>query len=87
MTYYEAALEVLRSAQHPLTTREVTDEAIERGLITPRGKTPHATMSAKLYAHAHNDSTFFKLEVPGSGRAKRGTVRWTLRREASNSLD
>lgn len=79
MTYYEAALQVLRSARNPLTTRELTDLAIERGLITPRGKTPYATMAARLYVEGRNDAELVKLETPGKGRAKRGSVRWTLR--------
>lgn len=77
-TYYEAAIQVLRSAQHPLTVREITARAIESGLITPAGKTPDATMSAVLYVHIHKDDTLTKIGEPGNGRAKRGSVRWTL---------
>jgi hypothetical protein len=80
MTYYEAALQVLRSVQRPLTTREITDQAIERGLITPVGKTPHSTMGAELYLRVRNDPALVKLEDPGGARAKKGSVRWTLRR-------
>jgi hypothetical protein len=80
MTYYEAALQVLRSVGRPLTIHEITDEAVERGLIIPRGKTPHATMAAALYVRtARNDPQLVKLEDRGSKRAKRGSVRWTLR--------
>ncbi len=79
MTYYEAALQVLRSVQRPLTTREITAQAVERGLIAPDGKTPEATMSAKLYMALRNDSELVKLEEPGKKRARPGTVRWTLR--------
>jgi HB1, ASXL, restriction endonuclease HTH domain len=79
MTYYEAALQILRSARHPLTTREITNRAIERALITPSGKNPYATMAARLYVRARNDPELLKLEAPGNGRAKRGSVRWTLR--------
>lgn len=82
MTYYEAALHVLRCAQHPLTTREITDRAIDRGLITPRGKTPHATMAARLYLRGSNDPQLVKHELPGNGRAKRGSVFWALRKSA-----
>jgi len=80
MTYYEAALQVLRSVGHPLTSREITDRALERGLIAPRGKTPHATMAAVLYVRIRNDPELVKLDAPGNGQAKRGSVRWTLRR-------
>ncbi len=82
MTYYEAALQVLRSVRHPLTTREITDQAIERGLIRPQGKTPHVTMGARLYVKVRNDPELVKLETPGNGRAKRGSVRWALRHNA-----
>jgi hypothetical protein len=80
MTYYEAALQVLRSTDRPLTAREITDIAVQRGFIAPRGKTPHATMASELYVHARTDPELVKLEDPGDKRAKRGSVRWTLRR-------
>ncbi len=79
MTYYMAALQVLRSAQRPLTTQEITDQAIKSGLITPRGKTPDATMAAVLYLCFRNDPELIKLEDPGKKRAKKGSVRWALR--------
>jgi len=84
MTYYEAALQVLRSVRHPLTTREITDRAIEEGLITPHGRTPHATMSAKLHLKSRNNPELVKLAVPGNGRSKRGSVRWALRDTSSD---
>src|SRR5437879_130063 len=64
---HDAALQVLRSAGHPLTAREITDRAVEGALIRPRGKTPHATMGAKLYVWARNDPELVKLEAPGNG--------------------
>ena len=80
MTYYEAALQVLRSAQRPLTTREITRQAIEGRLITPGGKTPHLTMGNVLYSGLRHDPELVKLEVPGNNnRAKHGSVRWLLR--------
>jgi hypothetical protein len=84
MTYYEAALEVLRSARHPLSTREIMDRAIERGLIAPRGKTPLRTMESKLYLHVRSDPTLVKLEAQGNGRAAPRSVRWTLRSVATS---
>jgi hypothetical protein len=82
MTYSEAAFQVLMSSQHPLTTREITDRAMERGLIKPVGKTPYATMAAVLYLRVRTDPELVKVEDPGVKRAKRGSVRWTLRHEA-----
>jgi hypothetical protein len=80
MTYYDAALSVLRSARRPLSTQEITDLALERKLILPAGKTPNATMSARLYTRLGKESEIVKIDVPGNGRAKRGSVRWALRK-------
>lgn len=79
MTYYEAALQVLRSAKDPLTTREITDRAIERGLIRPQGKTPHNTMAAELYTRLGDDPRLIKIAEPAEARARRRSVLWTLR--------
>lgn len=79
MTYYEAAIQVLRSIKRPLSTQEITDQAITKGLITPTGKTPDATMGAVLYRRIGENSELVKVEDAGNGRAKRGSVRWTLR--------
>lgn len=83
MTYFEAALQILRSAQKPLTTREITERALERGLIVSHGKTPIATMGAVLYGRLGTDNQLVKTEDRGPARAKRGTVRWTIRDERS----
>jgi hypothetical protein len=80
MTYYEAALLVLRSARHPLTAQEITDRALERKLIVSRGKTPWATMSAMLYRRVGNDAELVKVGARANVRAKPGTVRWTVRK-------
>jgi hypothetical protein len=85
MTYYEAAVQVLGTTRHPLTAREITDQAIERGLIKPRGKTPEQTMAAELYTRLPKDPQLVKLEVPAKTRAKRNSVRWTLRRSDGRS--
>ena len=79
MTYYEAAVEVLRTARRPLTAVEITDYALKNGLITSVGKTPHATMRALLYVRVRDDPDLVKLADQGNRRAKRGSVRWTLR--------
>jgi hypothetical protein len=79
MTLYEAALQVLRSVKRPLTAQQITNYAMERGLIAPVGKTPYASMSAMLYVRARTDPELVKIADPGNHRARRGTVRWTLR--------
>jgi hypothetical protein len=85
MTHYEAALQVLKSARRPLTIREITQRAIERGLLTSRSKTPHASMSAALYTRLGKDPRLVKLETPTKARALRGSVRWTLRETTPNT--
>lgn len=87
MTFYEAALQILRSSPHPLTTREITDKAIERGLIATNGKTPDATMSAALYERLPNDPQLVKLEAPGEKRARHGSVRWQLLPSTDSARD
>lgn len=87
MTYYRAALQILRSAQHPLTTQEITDLAITEGLIMPTGKTPQASMARVLYLRVRNDPELIKIDEPGNVRAKRRSVRWTLRHAISTNPD
>lgn len=52
-----------------------------------RGKTPEATMAAELYGRLGTDPQLFKTEVRGPTRAKRGTVRWTLRETQDTAAD
>jgi hypothetical protein len=56
MTFLAAAEAVLKSARCPLTTREVTELALKRGLIASKGETPEATMRATLYTAVRPDS-------------------------------
>jgi hypothetical protein len=86
MTYFEAALQVLRSAKQPLTTAEITTRALERGLIAPRGKTPEATMAAELYRRLVIDPQLVKTPARGEKRAEAGTVRWALRSDPDGGI-
>jgi hypothetical protein len=79
-----STLAVLRSARRPLTTREIVETAIRRGLIEPSGKTPEATLSAVLYRRVSQDPQLVKLANLGRGRAERGTVRWALRSKGAS---
>ncbi|MGH7691191.1 MAG: winged helix-turn-helix domain-containing protein [Candidatus Dormibacteria bacterium] len=78
MTFLAAAKTVLKAANHPLTTGELTALALEQGLITTKGKTPEHTMAAKLYTAIRDDP-----ECPIHRTYKRrgssvgwGSVRW-----------
>jgi len=80
--YVSAALAVLGSFEQPLTAKEITTEAIDRGLLESKGRTPHVTMSARLYVFTrqHPDGPIVRLYAGGEPRARRGSVRWMLRR-------
>ena len=81
MTYFEAAVAVLRRAERPLTAREIVAAAIKKGLVVPKEQTPEATMSATLYTRAtRSDPLLVKLETPGHSRAQRGSVRWSVQK-------
>jgi hypothetical protein len=75
MTFLAAAEEVLRASGRPMTAREITEIALERGFLRTRGRTPEASMSAVLYAAA-TDGRIRRTFAPGRGRAARGSVRW-----------
>jgi hypothetical protein len=76
MTFAAAAELILRDERREMTTAEITELALTRGLISSRGKTPVATMSAALYTRP-DSSHVRRVFVPGEQRAMRGTVRWT----------
>lgn len=48
MTFYEAALEVLRRSGRPLHFKKITEFAIRDALLSHIGKTPEQTMGARL---------------------------------------
>ena len=65
MSFAEAAYEILKSIGHSLSADEITSAALSEGLISTSGKTPHATMSARLYIDIKkkgNASRFVKAE-------------------------
>ncbi len=84
LSFLEAALAVLESAGRPMTTVELTEEAIRRGLLNPTGKTPRATMAATLYVHVrdHPDGRLLRAGEVSGRRALRGSVRWAVRPSA-----
>jgi len=78
MTFLLAAEAVLKAARKPLTVGEITDLALKRGLIQPKGKTPVLTMSAALYmmAKTHPKGPIQRDYIPARKRAARNSVRW-----------
>ena len=81
MSYVDIAIAVLDACRRPMTAREITEEAIRRGVLKPVGKTPELSMAARLYVYARDNPSgpLVRLYEPGRARAVRGSVRWTLR--------
>ena len=81
MTYLEAAIAVLKRSKRPLTAGEIVSAASSLGLIEPAGKTPHSTMSARLYVESitNPQGAVQRIFESGPTRARRGSVRWTFR--------
>jgi HJR/Mrr/RecB family endonuclease len=49
LSFKGAAIKILKEAEEPLTSKEITEIALEKGLIETSGATPEATMAAQLY--------------------------------------
>lgn len=61
LSFKAAAEKILRSSSAPLSAQEITELAMQDGLITPDGLTPSATMAAQLYVDLKkNPKTPFK---------------------------
>ena len=79
MRYLEAAILVLSAADGPLSAGVITERAVSRNLVRPKGRTPITTMSAELYVEARRpDARVVKVATAGHNRAIRGSVRWAL---------
>jgi restriction endonuclease Mrr len=78
-SFKEAAIKVLQRFSEPKTAKEITDIAIEEGLIETSGATPEATMAAQIYLDIKNNkSSKFK-------KVARGLFTSTKKIDAPNS--
>lgn len=60
-SFREAAIKILERFSEPKTAKEITDIAIEEGLLETSGATPEATMAAQIYLDLNNNKgTSFK---------------------------
>lgn len=50
MNVQDAAIQILKDAGKPLQTKEIAERIMEAGLWSSDGKTPEATVSARLYS-------------------------------------
>lgn len=64
-----------------MTAEELVHDALSRQLIRSSGRTPVATMNARLYGLIHEDpnAPIVRMFEQGATRARRGSVRWALR--------
>ena len=75
ITFGEAAYQVLKQVGGPLSANEITSVALEQGIISTAGKTPSATMGARLYVEIKrkgDESKFVKVD-----RGKFGLREWS----------
>jgi hypothetical protein len=73
-TFVEAAELVLRAERTPLSKKEICQKAVERELLSSRGKTPAASISAAIYMSMKrlgSQSPFVK-----AGRGRFGLASW-----------
>jgi len=74
-SFIDAAYQILKQADKPLRSGEITSIALTQGLISTLGKTPSATMSAQLYVDIKkkgDGSRFVKAD-----RGKFGLKEWS----------
>jgi hypothetical protein len=61
-----------------MTVQAITEQAVRKGLIAPRGGTPAATMRAALYTYVRDTASpaVHRDFRPGPTRAARDSVKW-----------
>jgi len=68
MTFTEAAFKVLKQTRKALSADEITSIAINQAMISTLGKTPSATMAARLYVDIKTNGDKSKFEKVSRGR-------------------
>ena len=93
MSFGDAAVQILREAGEPLHANEICDRALRQGLIQTTGRTPHASMAARLVVEVNQrgaqsrfrrvaPNTFCLVEQSQSrGRHRQGRPRPTRSRK------
>jgi HJR/Mrr/RecB family endonuclease len=78
-SFKEAAVKILERFSEPKTAKEITDIALEEGLLDTFGVTPEATMAAQIYLDINNNkNTVFK-------KIGRGLFTLITKKESANS--
>ena len=73
LSFKEAAFEILKSEDRPLTAKEIVDFAMQRNILRTEGKTPEATMAAQLYMDIRKPKSKFKKVGAGKFSLKTQT--------------
>jgi len=87
-TFKNIAIQILREAGAPLHYREITRRAIKMGLLQSQGKTPWATMNARLsmdIVKSGNSSVFVRTD-PGYFALRDRRVKTSSKVRAKNVL-
>ncbi|MBX7173249.1 MAG: hypothetical protein K1X72_19930 [Pyrinomonadaceae bacterium] len=65
MNFYELAKQIIEETNHPLSPNEIWEKAVELGLdkqLNTKGKTPWATLGARLYTNVRdNPNSIFEV--------------------------
>jgi hypothetical protein len=78
-SFMDAARQVIEAEGRPLTTKELYDAIMARGLVTVQGKTPYKTLVAQLYKQANAPNPkLIRIADMVRVRAKQGGVRWGI---------
>ncbi|OKL38956.1 restriction endonuclease [Pontibacter flavimaris] len=67
VSFKEAAIQILNEADEPLSSQQIVEIALERGIIETSGATPEATMAAQLYTDI-NKNKHSKFKKVGKGK-------------------
>jgi hypothetical protein len=60
MQFKDAAFEILIDIGEPLHYKDITDKALEKGILTTSGQTPYASMGALLYTDTLKSNSRFR---------------------------
>ncbi|MDP2730504.1 MAG: winged helix-turn-helix domain-containing protein [Dehalococcoidales bacterium] len=68
MSFADAAYQILKNVGNPLSVNEITSLSLKQGLISTNGKTPFATMGARLYVDVKRKGVESKFVKVNRGR-------------------
>ena len=67
MDLLDAAYDLLRTANRPLTAKEMVDSILKNGLWKTNGKTPDATLGARIYVDIKKHGALSRFAKVGKG--------------------